>query len=292
MVAGILLAPSGVILGVFVLYPLGRAIWLGRQRCDALAQRCRDAGWGQYLDVVRSEEFVRSLGVTLKFAVLTVPTGVGLGLALAVVAQSHRRGAALLRRVVSSTIATSAVVAAVMWSLLLRPPAGALADIGWVRDLFPVIDRPGLFEDPGTALSSVAVSSVWANLGVTFVLVSIGLQSIPRELVESAVVDGAGSWRRFVDVTLPSLRPVLVVVGVISIARAFQAYGEIEILTAGGPPPHDSTTTLTYLIYGRSSGAPRDAGLQAAVAVWLFLVLAVVSLIQLRLLENRVRRHG
>jgi sn-glycerol 3-phosphate transport system permease protein len=291
LLAGALLAPSAAVLGVFVIYPLARAIWLGRQRCDALAQRCRPTGWRQYLDVATSEEFTQALLVTIKFAMLTVPSGVVLGLGLAVLADRPLRGMAVFRTVFSSTIATSVAVASLMWLFLLQPSRGALANVGWIQDIFPVVKRPGLLNDPGTALSAVALSSVWANLGFTFVVVTAGLQSIPRDLVESAVVDGARAWRRFVDVTLPLLAPTLVFVSVVLVARAFQAYGEIDLLTAGGPQPQASTTTLTYLVYGRSSLARNDAGLQSAVAVWLFIVLLVISVAQLWLLERRATRR-
>jgi ABC-type sugar transport system permease subunit len=175
-----------------------------------------------------------------------------------------------------------------MWLFLLQPSRGVLANIDWLNSLFPVMKRPGLLNDPGTALTSVAVSSIWANLGFTFIVVTAGLQSIPRELHESAYVDGASPWRRFTDVTVPMLSPTLVFVAVVLTSRAFQAYGEIDLLTNGGPTPQDSTTTLTYLVYGSSSVARSDAGLQSGVAVLLFLVLLVLSALQLRGLGRRV----
>lgn len=288
--AALFLAPSAVVLGTFVVYPLGRAVWLGRQRCDAQAIRCRTTGWRQYLDVATSGEFTHSLWVTLKFVLLTVPLGVALGMGLAVLADRHLRGMALFRTVFSSTIATSVAVASLMWLFLLQPSRGALANVEWINRWFPVVKTPGLLNDPGTALSAVALSSVWANLGFTFIVVTAGLQSIPRELTESSVIDGAGPWRRFVHVTLPLLAPTLVFVSIVLVSRAFQAYGEIDLLTSGGPQPQASTTTVTYLIYGRSSMARNDAGLQSSVAVLLFLVLLVVSLIQLRSLERRINR--
>lgn len=290
--AVLFLAPSAVVLGTFVLYPLGRAVWLGRQRCDAQAVRCRTTGWRQYLDVATSSEFTHALGVTLKFVALTVPLGVVLGVGLAVLADRHLRGMAIFRTIFSSTIATSVAVASLMWLFLLQPSRGALANVGWVREWFPVVKVPGLLNDAGTALSAVALSSVWANLGFTFIVVTAGLQSIPRELLESSMIDGAGPWRRFVHVTLPLLAPTLVFVSIVLVSRAFQAYGEIDLLTSGGPQPQASTTTLTYLIYGRSSIARNDAGLQSAVAVLLFAVLLVVSLVQLRGLERRIHREA
>ena len=81
------------------------------------------------------------------------------------------------------------------------------------------------------------MSSIWANLGFTFIVVTAGLQSIPRELYESAYVDGAGGWTRFTNVTLPMLSPTLLFLSVVLVSRAFQAYGEIDLLTDGGPTP-------------------------------------------------------
>jgi ABC-type sugar transport system permease subunit len=101
-------------------------------------------------------------------------------------------------------------------------------------------------------------------------------------------VDGASPWRRFTDVTVPMLSPTLVFVAVVLTSRAFQAYGEIDLLTNGGPTPQDSTTTLTYLVYGSSSVARSDAGLQSGVAVLLFVVLLALSALQLRGLGRRV----
>lgn len=285
--AAAMLAPSVVVLVVFVLYPLGRAVVLGRQRCDAQARNCRTNGWRQYVDVAQSEEFLHSLWVTVKFALLTVPVGVALGLGLAVLADKQLRGMRFFRTVFSSTVATSVAVASLMWLFLLQPSRGVLANVGWLNELFPVMKNPGLLNDPGTALTSVAVSSVWANLGFTFIVVTAGLQSIPRELHESAYVDGAGPWRRFSEVTVPMLSPTLVFVAVVLTSRAFQAYGEIDLLTNGGPTPQDSTTTLTYLVYGSSSIARNDAGLQSSVAVLLFVVLLAISALQLRGLGRR-----
>ena len=123
---------------------------------------------------------------------------------------------------------------------------------------------PGLLQDPGTALVAVALSSVWASLGFTFILVTAGLQSIPRDLHEAAAVDGAGGIRRFWSITVPLLGPTLLFVVVVSTTRAFQAYGEIDLLTGGGPQPENPTTTIPYLIYGQNSPIRNDVGLQAA----------------------------
>ena len=279
--AAVLLAPSLVVLGAFVLYPLLRAVWLGHQRCDATGGNCRSNGWDQYLDVFRSVEFQNALGVTFRFALMTVPVGLALGVGLAVLVDKQLRGMGFFRTVFSSTVATSVAVASLMWFFLLNPSVGVVAD--WIGG---VANNPGLLRDEGTALWAVAVSSIWANLGFTFIVVTAGLQSIPAELYESAYVDGANGWTRFTNVTLPMLGPTLLFAGVVLTSRAFQSYGEFDLLTGGGP--NGATTSITYLIYGNNSIIKANSGLQAAVAVLLFLVLLVLSLLQIRGLDKRV----
>jgi ABC-type sugar transport system permease subunit len=269
-----------------VLYPLGRAVWLGQQRCNAQGKNCRSNGWDQYVDVIRSNEFREAVVVTFKFALITVPIGLALGIALAALADRYVRGIGAFRAVFSSTVATSVAVASLMWFFLLEPSVGVLSNVRWLSDVFPVIKQPGLLDDEGTALPAVAASSIWASLGFTFILVTAGLQSVPRDLHEAAAIDGAGGVRRFWSITLPLLGPTLLFVVIVLTTRAFQAYGEIDLLTDGGP--RGTTTVLTYLTYGRQSPIRDDAGLKATVAVLLFLMLLVLSTIHLRVLGRRV----
>ena len=283
-----LLAPSALILGVFVLYPLGRAVVLGQQRCNAVGRNCRSNGWDQYWDVFRSVEFQNALKVTFQFALITVPLGLVLGVGLAVLAHRQLRGIGVFRAIFSSTVATSVAVASLMWLFLLQPSVGVLANVGWIGDLFPTVKDPGLLANPDTALWSVAMSSVWANLGFTFILVTAGLQSIPEDLYEAAAIDGATGMRRFWSITVPMLGPTLLFVVIVLTTRAFQAYGEVDLLTGGGPRPDNPTTTLTYLTYGQNSVVASNDGLQAASAVLLFVVLLALSLLQLRGIGRRV----
>jgi sn-glycerol 3-phosphate transport system permease protein len=272
-----LIAPAGVLLGVFSVYPMVRAMILGQER-----------GWDQYVDVLRSEEFQHALGVTVKFALLTVPAGVVLGVAMAVLADRYLRGLGFFRAVFSSTVATSVAVASLTWLFLFQPSLGVLSNLDWIGDTFPVVKVPGLLNDPGTALTSVAVSKVWANLGFTFIVVTAGLQSIPRDLHEAATMDGAGNIRRFWSVSLPLLTPTLLFVVVVLTTRAFEAYGEVDLLTDGGPRPDESTTVITYLIYGDRSPITGSETLQATAAVLLFVVLLILAAVQLGGLGRRV----
>lgn len=281
-----MLGASALLLGVWTVYPLVRAIQNGHLRCDATGRRCRDAGWGQYSDVFMSHDFQHALGVTVKLVLLTVPAGLVLGIGLAVLADKHLRGIGFFRTIFSSTVATSVAVASLVWFVLLQPEIGVLSDLlsGWI----PALKNPGLLRDPDTALPAVALSSIWASLGFTFIVITAGLQSVPKDLYESAYVDGAGGVRRFTNVTLPMLAPSILFVTVVLTTRALQTYGEVALLTAGGPEPDKSTTTIPFLIYGRNSIIHNDLGLKSAAAVLLFLISLVFAIVQFRGLDKRV----
>jgi ABC-type sugar transport system permease subunit len=285
-----MLVPSLALIGVWTVYPLVKSIQYGHSTCNVTGTRCTDQGWGRYWQVFQSHEFQHSLVVSLKLMGLTVPTGLVLGVGLAVLADKHLRGIGIFRTLFSSTVATSVAVASLVWFVLLQPQIGVLADLlsGW----FPVLKNPGLLNDPGTALLAVALSSIWANLGFTFIIVTAALQSVPRDLYESAYVDGASSMRRFTNVTIPMIAPSLLFVGVVLTTRALQTYGEIALLTQGGPNPQKSTTTIPYLIYGRASIIHNDIGTKSAAAVLLFLLSLVLALVQFRSFEKRVHYGG
>ena len=284
--AVVMLLPSVVLIAVWTVYPLVKAVQNGHLRCDVTGTKCVDAGWGRYWDVFTSTEFQHALGVSLKLMALTVPAGLVLGVGLAVLADKHLRGIGVFRTIFSSTVATSVAVASLVWFVLLQPQIGVFADLfsGW----FPVLKNPGLLNDPGTALLAVAFSSIWANLGFTFIIVTAALQSVPRDLYESAYVDGAGNVRRFTNVTLPMIAPTMLFVTVVLTTRALQTYGEIALLTSGGPNPEKSTTTIPYLIYGRNSIISGDLGTKSAAAVLLFILSLALALVQFRGLDKRV----
>ncbi|MCU1394789.1 MAG: Glycerol-3-phosphate transporter permease [Ilumatobacteraceae bacterium] len=277
----VMLAPSILILGWFVVYPLIKAMFLGAERCSPTGSCPVHGGLQQYVDAFRSNEFQDALIVTLKYALITVPIGLVLGLGLAVLADKYIKGVGIFRTIFSSTVATSVAVASVMWFFLFNPNIGVLADI-----FGGVFKTPGLLQDPSTALFAVSASSIWANLGFTFIVITAGLQSVPKDLYESAYVDGANGWGRFTNVTLPMISPVLLFVTVVLTARAFESFGEIDLLTAGGP--QNKTTTLTYLAYGKGLPTASDDGLRATVSVLVFFVLLILALVQFRGLEKRV----
>jgi sn-glycerol 3-phosphate transport system permease protein len=277
--AYLLILPSLLIFGVFVFYPFFRNFYLGFYKTPPFPGLPKHyVGFDQYRDVLTSQDFIDSLKTTIGFAFLTVPVGIVLGLLLAVLANQKLRGVGIYRTIFSSTIATSVAVAAVIFGTLFNPVVGLLPWLG-INPSPPILDNPNL------ALLGVAVITIWQTLGITFILMSSGLQAIPEELQEAAQVDGAGPVRRFWRVTLPLLSPTIFFAVVVGSIFAFQTFGQIDILTQGGPLKR--TNVLTYFIV-KTLQQDNNDGKAAVLAVALFGITFVLTLIQMRVLERRV----
>jgi ABC-type sugar transport system permease subunit len=279
--AVVMLAPSIALFGTFVFYPLAKTVYLGFFRSDPFGLHTTFVGIDQYVDVLKSGSFHRSLLTTALFALYTVPTGLVLGLGLALLAHQKLRGIVVYRTIFSSTVATSVAVASVMWLTLLNPSIGII-NYGLREAGFSPVSW---LNDPQWALPAVSLTTIWLNLGFTFIVILAGLQTIPEELLESAQVDGAGPVSRFFNVTLPMLSPTLLFAVVVLTINAFESFGQIDILTQGGPL--DRTNVVVYSIYTQGFRNFNE-GVAATQGLALFFIVLTLTLVQFRFLERRV----
>jgi ABC-type sugar transport system permease subunit len=275
------LAPALTLFALWVFYPLGRTVWLGTQRSDPFGIRTEYVGFDQYHEVLTGSAFRNSMKVTFIYVLVSVPIAIALGLALAMLANTHLRGMRFFRTAFSSTVASSVAVSAMLWYVLLHP------SIGMINQFLRSIGRPpvDLLNDPHRALFAISATAIWQNLGIVFVTMIAGLQAMPEELHEAARVDGHGAWSRFRHVTIPMISPTLMFSVVVLTIRALQTFGEVDLLTHGGPGDH--TNLLSYALY-TTAFKERDPGGGAALAVVLFALIFVLTMAQFRFLEKRV----
>ena len=280
LLAYLLISPALVVFAVFVFYPFAKNIWLGLYRTPPFpGLPKRYAAYDQYARVLTSPEFRGSLRTTFLFVAMTVPTGLLLGLLMAVLAHQKLRGIAIYRTIFSSTVATSIAVASVIFFTLLNPQVGLLTY------LLGREGEPSVLDDPRWALVAVAGVTIWQNLGLSFILMSAGLQGVPDDLLEAAEIDGAGAWGRFRHVVVPLLSPTIFFATIVGSILAFQAFGQIDLLTKGGPLR--KTNVIVYAMYD-AVFRQNNEGKAAVLSVALFAITLVLTLIQLRLLERRV----
>ena len=268
------LLPSLVVFAAFFYYPLSRLIWFATHQQSRFRNRPSTyVGFEQIQETLSGNDFTDGLVHSGLFMVYTVPLGLALGVLLAVAAHRRLKGIKIFQTIFSSTVASSVAVASVVFSTLINP------EMGYFRDVDLLSLREG-----GSALFAVSLSSVWQNLGLTFIVVLAALQTVPDELSEAATLDGYGPVRRFWRITVPLISPALLFLAIVLVVFALQAYAQIEILTGGGPG--GATETLLFKI--ADPRGVRGLGERASLSLGLFVLTAVVAGVQYSIMSKRV----
>jgi sn-glycerol 3-phosphate transport system permease protein len=276
-----LVLPAFGLFFLFYVVPLGQAVWLSLHQEDLFGWDLRYSGLENYRQVLADPAFWKSVRTTLLFALMVVPLELLLGLLAALLVWRPYPGVAFFRTLFFLTTAVPTAVAAVAWGWFLHPVGGYLNHALKALGLSP---QPWL-TNPELALPTLAVVTAWAGVGFTAILLTAGLQNIPEEVLEAASVDGAGPWTRFWRVVLPLLSPTLFLVGLLVLLKSLTAFGQIHLLTRGGPM--ESSTVWIYRVYQDAFFNFRFA-YAASEGLLLFLLLVVLAALQFRLLGGRV----
>jgi ABC-type sugar transport system permease subunit len=238
-------------------------------------------GLDNYAKLLGDETFRMALANTAYFVVAGVPLTLGLGLAVALALdRGIRRFRTVYRVGFYLPVVTSIVAIAVVWRFVLNPDYGLL---NMALDAMG-IKGPDWLASPVLAMPSLIVMAAWRNLGFAMVLFLAGLQTIPAQLYEAASIDGAGRWAAFRSVTLPLLRPTLLFAVVITTIGYLQVFEEPFVMTGGGPL--DRTLSISMYMYQQGFEFFHQ-GYAAAIAWVLFLLVAIVAVVQFRLLRSQ-----
>ena len=270
---GILFAlPYLALFSVFLLYPLVKGFYMSLFDWNAFAPAQSEfILLENYTRMLSDPAFWKSVRATVVFVVLTVPTLVVLGLALALGVNRDVKGKRLLRTVFFSPYVLTVSVVSLIWAELYAPQYGAINYyVGYL------IESPPSWLNSFTwAMPAIALATIWWTVGFNFVILLAARQSVPERLYEAAKIDGASSWRAFKDITVPQMRSAIVFVTTVQFIWSFQVFGQAYIMTNGGPG--ESTQTLVMYLF-RMAFNEGQFGYAAAVGYFLFFVLVAVSL--------------
>lgn len=276
-----LLVPTLVPLLVFVVYPALESLRLSFREVDVLSRHDVFVGLANYGELLGSPEYWSSLWVSVSFMLMTVLPSIAISLAVALALDAKPWFQSFFRTVFLLPVAVSSAMAAMLWIFIYNPTAGYL---NYALNSMH-LSGPNWLGDPRWALAAVAIATVWKEMGFNVIFFVAGLASVPPELREAAVLDGAGPWARFRNVTLPMLSPTFFFVAVVSVINSFQSFGQIHVLTRGGPS--GATNTLVYSLYLDAFEHFRT-GYASAQAVILFVILFGATMIQFRIAKRRV----
>lgn len=275
------LLPSIILFGMFVFYPMAKTIYLSFFLTNQNGLPVYFNGIENYTYIFSSDEFRNSMKATLLFVIYTVPVSVLIALVMAILANEKLKGIGFYRTIFSSTMGISVAASAVVWLFLFHPSVGAF------NNILEVINLPAVqwLLDPEWALLSVSLTTIWMNIGFNFLVILGGLQNIDESLYESATIDGAGYFTKLRRITIPLLSPTLFFIITISLINAFQSFGQIDILTKGGPI--QSTNLVVYSIY-KEAFVNYQFGTASAQAIVLFAVVLIVTILQFKFGERKV----
>jgi multiple sugar transport system permease protein len=277
------LLPGVALFVAFRLYPLVEGLRLSFTNARLGRAQYAFVGLANYSRLLEDTRFHVSLVNTAFYTVASTLPILAIPLALAIALD---RGVALrtvLRGAFFFPFTLSVVTVGLAWLWLLDPVVGPFT---YYLKALGLPSRSWL-ADPATAMWAIILTSVWWVTGYYLVIYLAGLQDIPRELYEAAALDGAGGWRTFLAVTVPLLRPVFLFVFVTHAIGSFQIFGQVFILTQGGPG--DATRTVVQHLYETAFQNFFQFGSASAMAWVLFAVILVFSLLQFRLLRGHTQ---
>ncbi|KAB2336262.1 sugar ABC transporter permease [Cytobacillus depressus] len=275
------LLPSIILFAVFLFYPMLRTLYLSFYLTDGQGVPITFVGLDNFTYLLDSPSFHTSIKATLLFVCYTVPAGIILALILALLANEKLKGIGFFRTMFSSTMGMSVAASSVIWMFMYNPSIGILSK---VAEFLELPDIQWLL-DPQYALLSVSVATIWMNTGFAFLILLGGLQNIDEQLYENAQIAGVSYWYQLRKITLPMLSPTLFFIITVSFINAFQTFGQIDILTKGGPI--ESTNVIVYSIY-KDAFINFNVGSASAQATILFFCILMVTILQFKLGERKV----
>ncbi|HKJ26451.1 MAG TPA: sugar ABC transporter permease [Anaerolineales bacterium] len=270
------LLPATAILLVFSYYPLISILNLSLYKWENLSPEKTFIGFQNYLNLFSNERFWNSLNVTFTYTSVVTIVSIAAGLLLAValnnrylILKSFWRSLYFLPSV------TPTVAAAMVWILLFNP------SIGYVNKFLDIFHIQGInwLADSTWALPTVMLLGIWRRAGFNLIIYLAALQAIPNEYYESAMVDGANPFRRFIHLTVPLLKPTTIMLVILGIIDSFLIFDQIMVLTRGGPL--NATEVIGWYMYNNAFTFLK-MGYGSAISVVIFIIIAVLTLLQWR----------
>ena len=276
------IAPAGVLLAVFLLWPVVRTVQLSAYASDLIGNPTRFVGLGNYISSLTDPSFSTTVGISILIALLGTALATTSAVVVVVLLRRPLIGQRLFTVVFSLPFAYSAASASVVFAGLFAPSVGAL---NILLSGFGVTG-PAWLATQGAAIWAVAIATAWYEFGFAFLVLTAAIRDIPPEIVEAGQLDGAGSFTLAGRVLLPLMKPSILFLVVTQTISGLQAFAQVQVLTRGGPA--GGTTTLVYRVYQLAfgNGVP-DFGRASVTAIALIVVIALITFVQFRVLGGR-----
>ena len=275
----VFLIPAGVVLITFFFLPFFHAFYLTFFSYRHDIYNPEFIGFANYYQLFLSPEFYQTLLNSFLYLIFAVPPLVFIPLVIAILVNQHLRGISVFRALIYIPVVISIVEAGIAWKWLYASsgPLNYFISLIGIKPL-------GYLTDPNIALFAVIVVTIWKGLGYYMVIYMASLSSVPQDLYDAAVSDGANTWHKHLNVTVPHLAPAIALVSIVSSISAMKVFVEIYVMTQGGPI--NSTKTVVYYIYQKAF-ENLDFGYASCAGFVLLAITLIFSIINMKFLEKR-----
>jgi multiple sugar transport system permease protein len=277
-----MIAPLGLGLGIFYLWPVLQTILFSFAEWGPFGGQ-EWVGWQNYETLMADPEFMQTLGNSLLYTagvVLSIPISIAIA---ALLNRDGLRGRSVYQVLYFVPMVTMPVAIAIMWRWIYNGDFGilnsALATVG--------ISGPNWISNPSTVMIAMVIVGIWSVIGYNVVILSAGLKGIPREIYEAADIDGAGAFRKFRSITVPLVSPTTFFLAVITVMRSIQVFDLVFIMVGRLNPALPQAKTIVYLFFEQSF-QQNDKGYGSAIAVVLFLLIMLLTLLQFSMQKRLV----
>ncbi|VJB46165.1 ABC transporter permease [Streptococcus pneumoniae] len=274
------LAPALILLGIFLVIPVGMVIYYTFTDYYLLTPDERKfVGFENFIRLTKDPIFLKSFLNTLKFVVWIIPVQLGAALGMALIVNKKRKGNMFFKVAFFAPVVMSLVVISILWLYLLNPNSGLLNAI---LNKVGIASQPFL-TSPKQAMYAIVFVSAWQGAGYQMLLFLGGMQNIPQDVYEAAELDGFSKWAQFRYITMPLLKPTALFVLLTTLISAFKLIVQPMIMTQGGPL--NSTITMVYYIY-QQGFTDRLVGYSSSIALVFTTLIGMISLVQRRVLKE------
>ncbi|MCX3067747.1 sugar ABC transporter permease [Cetobacterium somerae] len=272
--------PSLIILITFYIFPLMKTVLYSFSFTDAKGQIVEFAGIENFYELFTDSTFHQSILVTLKFSLITVLFSMIISLFLAIICNEKLKGIKLFRIIFSSSMGVSVSASSSIVLFLFHPSVGLINDILSLFGVLPI----NWFTSSTYAIWAISFATIWMNIGFGFLVLTAGLQNISQEIDESCEIDGVDYFTKLFKVTIPLLSPSLFYLLITTTLKAFQSFGQVDMLTGGGPA--NSTNFIVYSIY-KTAFSNYRFDYASAQGLFLLILITIIMVIKFKL-ERKV----
>jgi len=283
LLAAAFLAPYMTFFLIFSIIPIFYGLFVSFHKWT-LVGKDSFVGFENYIYALNDKDFWASLWHTTYFVLLSTPALVLVSFSLSLILDSSIKGRTFLRTIFFMPNILSVAVISYIWIFVLQPYSGLLNSILKKFGLLGPEGEIFWLADPNLAWVSIVIITVWWTQGFNMIIFLAGLQGIPQEHYEAATIDGANVWNRLFYITLPAMRGLLVLIAVLTTIASFKVFGQVWLVTRGGPA--NETRTMIQYIYETGFSA-NELGLATAMSFIFFVMLVVLAILQFKFFNGK-----